>query len=284
MKPIVHNMAVDPGRELDCELAKAGILRHPSRIGRIRGDCQGLVGSVPNPGNRRETLKKAIFLSSTHQVIYVAANAGQAHALKNLLADHGITAYVSNATLDSVHFAPGDMLVGLAGGPGFHATAPRVVVLSQDAERARQIVLDAESALLEGRHSAELLQLEVDAGDDDPWPECPACHRPRLATCPVCETSGTHFAAAFMPETTRADDYEQLLVLCPTCDEPFMPRFPPRCEWCGHRFLYEQEPRDVEAMMSAPLDSHWNGPALAIIAGLVLIAALVFGWFYYILR
>jgi len=26
------------------------------------------------------------------------------------------------------------------------------------------------------------------------------------------------------------------MVLCPTCDEPFVPEYLERCEWCGHRF------------------------------------------------
>ena len=223
-------------------------------------------------------------MTPTHQVIYVAANVGQAHALKNLLADHGIAASVSNETLNAAHFAPTDMLVGLAGGTGFHDTAPRVVVLIEDAQSARRIVLDAEAALLAGRSSPELEQLEDEAGDDDAWPECPSCHRPRLATCPVCETSGTNLTAAFMPETTRADDYEQLLVLCPTCDEPFVPQFPARCEWCGHRFRYEHELQSADVPISPNFASQLSGPIATVVVGLVLVAALVFGWFYFVLR
>jgi hypothetical protein len=84
-----------------------------------------------------------------------------------------------------------------------------------------------------------------------------------------------------MPETTRADDYEQLLVLCPTCDEPFVPRFPARCEWCGHRFRYEHEPPGTDLPIFA---TSLSGPIAFVAIGLVLFAAVVFGWFYYILR
>jgi hypothetical protein len=27
-----------------------------------------------------------------------------------------------------------------------------------------------------------------------------------------------------------------MMVLCPTCDEPFFPTFPDQCPWCDHRF------------------------------------------------
>ena len=27
-----------------------------------------------------------------------------------------------------------------------------------------------------------------------------------------------------------------VLLMCPTCDEPFTPEYPRVCEWCGHQF------------------------------------------------
>jgi hypothetical protein len=75
----------------------------------------------------------------------------------------------------------------------------------------------------------------------DHWPTCPSCSRRRHTSCPICETSGTDFEQGYMPTTTAASDTVAsdtgaLLVLCPTCDEPFEPQFPSRCEWCGYRF------------------------------------------------
>ncbi len=63
-------------------------------------------------------------MSSTQRVIYIATNPQQAHLLRNLLAEHGIEAYVINDTLNSVHFEPTDWLVRAAGAPGFLPTAP----------------------------------------------------------------------------------------------------------------------------------------------------------------
>lgn len=229
-------------------------------------------------------------MSNSHRVIYVAANQGQAHALKNLLADHGIAAFVSNDTLNAVHFALGDVFIRGMGAPGFYDTAPLVVVLEEDAEEARQIALEAESAWQQGLPSPELARLEEEIGEDE-WPLCPDCKRPRLASCPVCETAGTHFAEAFLPETEAESDGDQgdspkpLLVICPTCDEPFAPQFPARCEWCGHRFPDGYEPPPVNLLSTPPV---WAPAAdlavMTVIVGLLVVVAAVFGWFYYILR
>jgi hypothetical protein len=221
-------------------------------------------------------------LSDTHRVIYVAANVGQAYALKNLLADNGIEAYVTNDTLNAVHFAGGDLLVRLAGGPGLYDTAPCVVVREDDAEDARRIALAAEYAVHEGATSAELVELERAAGDDAPWPACPHCGRPRLATCPICATAGTDFDEAFLPEEVAADDAR--LVICPTCDEPFQPRFPPRCEWCGHRFGDAHQPRAENPSDVPPDDLEMNSRTVIVVLGMIASVAALVGWFYYILH
>lgn len=229
-------------------------------------------------------------MTGTHEVIYVAATVAQAYALKNLLADHGITAYVSNDTLNSVHFTGGDLFVRLGGGPGLHDTAPRVVVLQQDAPEARRIALEAESTLQQGLASPELTQLEDEFGPDAPWPCCPHCSRPRLTSCPVCETAGTHFPEAFMPDDAWHTDSdpagggpEPLLVLCPTCDEPFAPQFPARCEWCGHRFADGYEPPGSNLLVTSPfMAAEANLRVAAVVLGLAILAALVLGWFYFI--
>lgn len=230
-------------------------------------------------------------MTGTHRVIYVAANLPQAYALKNLLAEHGITAYVSNDTLNAVHFAVGDLFVRGTGGPGFYDTAPGVVVLEENAVEARRIALEAERAVQQGLPSPELAQLEAEAGEDAEWPSCPHCGRPRLTSCPVCETAGTHFAEAFMPDNERAEtadaagDHPRLLVICPTCDEPFAPEFPARCEWCGHRFADGYEPPPVDLHATPPfLSAEVNRAATIVMLGLAAVLAAVFGWFYYILR
>jgi len=219
-------------------------------------------------------------LTSAHQVIYVAASRGQAYTLKNLLVEHGIAARVSNDFAGDVY----------GGDPTSHRNAPCVVVPEQDAERARQILDDAAGAIEQGLPSPELAQLEAEASDDDQWPACPHCGRGRLTSCPVCETAGTHFAKAFMPdlgpddEQSAADREEALMVLCPTCDEPFAAQFPSRCEWCGHRFSDGYEPPPVEMQALGRFSASDVGSRVVIVAlGLVAFVAALFGWFYYIL-
>jgi hypothetical protein len=74
-----------------------------------------------------------------------------------------------------------------------------------------------------------------------------------------------------------------LVVICPTCDDPFVPEFPPRCEWCGHRFADASEPADV--LVAPDFESiAYNGRILAVIAGMCAVLAAVIGWFYFILR
>ena len=220
-------------------------------------------------------------MANTHRVIHVAASRGQAYTLKNLLAEYGIEAQVSN------DFAGGDPY---AGDSTSHRNAPCVIVPEQDAERASQILEDAALAIEQGLPSPELAQLEAEAGEDGEWPACPHCGRGRLTSCPVCETAGTHFAQAFMPdfgaddEQPSGDRENELMVICSTCDEPFAPRFPSRCEWCGHRFRdgYEPPPGD---MPPAPLFTAVEVESRVVIVALGLIAfvAALYGWFYYVL-
>jgi hypothetical protein len=220
-------------------------------------------------------------VSDRHRAIYIAATVQQAHLMRNLLAEAGIDSFVSNETLNGVHFAPGDWLIRAAGGPGFAPTAPKLVVHEDDAEEAREILLEAESTLLAGGTAPELVQLETETGEEKAWPICPHCARPRLATCPVCETSGTEFPPAFLPEGAESDG----AVLCTICDEPFTPRFPARCEWCGHRFADGFEPKPAEPLVTKPrILDEMNSRSATVLLGMLAISAGVLGWFWYVLR
>ena len=71
-------------------------------------------------------------------------------------------------------------------------------------------------------------------------------------------------------------DSPRLMLLCPTCDEPFVPEYPRRCEWCGHDFGdgYEVDPpRQLEQI---------NSRAIALILGLLLLFAGVVVYFMYL--
>ncbi len=223
-------------------------------------------------------------MSASDRVIFVAANPQQAYLLRNLLEEHGISAYVTNDTLNSVHFGLGDVFVRGSGGPGFFPNAPRVVVSEEDAEEARRIVLEAEARQLEGGEAPELERL-AETVDEAQWPACPSCNRPRLATCPVCQSSGTHLPEAFLPEELAADAETEdgrtkLTVICPTCDEVFEPKFPARCEWCGYRFADGVEPPPLKPNVTPPVFlTDFNARAVLLLAGMASVVAALLGWF-----
>lgn len=149
----------------------------------------------------------------------------------------------------------------------------------------------------------------------DGWPVCPECGRRRITTCPVCHTSSTGFDAADAdfageregpgcacpvpegacacgpaedrppvaadapavdgPSESSAPAAAGPLVICSTCDEPFRPEFPRRCEWCGHEF---PDGFEVDVDTSGEPPEELNVRTLAVLAGLIVaaIAALVY--------
>jgi Putative prokaryotic signal transducing protein len=79
--------------------------------------------------------------TDAQRVIYVAANAQQAQLLAGALEEEGITAFVSNAALQTA----------LGGVPPGFDTAPRVLVDGVHAARAREIALEFERRLRQSR-------------------------------------------------------------------------------------------------------------------------------------
>ena len=127
-------------------------------------------------------------------------------------------------------------------------------------------------------------QAEMPQPDDDDegasWPVCPSCRRRRHTSCPVCGTAGTDFPTAFQPDEELlqgvhvALDREALLVICPSCDEPFPPLFPARCEWCGHRFADGWEPSRAQQE-----PSELNPRVWIVLAGLIVTVLTMIGVF-----
>lgn len=144
----------------------------------------------------------------------------------------------------------------------------------------------------------------ADAVIIDAWPSCPSCSKGRQAVCPYCQTAGSRFLAADEPPQlndnssnngTRLRDADPLAiidineardtptgpaVICPTCDEPFEPRYLRVCEWCGHDFgegvamsRPEQPPMD-------PMD----GRLVVFVAALTTFVVAVLWYFAYVLR
>ena len=225
-------------------------------------------------------------------VIYTARTLQDAYLLKNLLAEQRIEAIVL-----------GDALKGGSGGAeaGWE-TSTRVAVAEDDAPRARQIArkFDGQAASAAASPTAEGPGPEEPATVLDEWPRCPECDSPRSTRCQICGTAGTDFLPADMgfvwipeaddiayrpacgscgpggctpavagEEAPEADDQADgespaALLMCPTCDEPFIPQYPRVCEWCGHEFS-----GGVEFELPPPPVEQINSRVIAVIVGLL---------------
>ena len=231
--------------------------------------------------------------------IYSAQSVVQAYLLKNLLADQGITAVVSNQLL---HGGSGVDMVGTP-------TAAKVVVAAEDAETAREFALDFDDRSQEQAAWPE----EPISDEGSVWPTCPGCGAKRTTRCPICETSGTDFTEAdrgFLGELAEAaegaeagsscecsgscstkghgeshgscgkgeqaaeavgEDPETML-MCSVCDEPFEPKYPKHCEWCD----YEFEDGYVIERIVGPEEIPSRAIAVAIVLGLLMLGGLVY--------
>lgn len=209
-------------------------------------------------------------MEETQKVIYVAASVEQADLLAAVLGGRGIAAHVDN---EAVQFAAGQLM----GWPAL----PRVVVNDEDALEARTIALEFEKAARTSGRAENETQLERDDELQLPWPCCPNCGQRRHTSCPACETAGTTFPPGFMggqatdEERGQQADRKQLVLVCPICDEVFVPGFLARCEWCGYRFADGREAMPAES--SEP--SEFNGRALAVLAGIVITVAAMIAFF-----
>ncbi len=203
-------------------------------------------------------------------VVYTARTMQEAYLLKDVLAEAGIEAIVTNEVLEG---GAGVDVVGWV-------TLARVVVAEEDAETARRIAryFDGAKDSLPDDLTDDLTEEGAAEGDrsmfsandgpknasigrkmDQPptgrerlenpeaafaaWPQCPECDSPRPTRCPICGTIGSDFPQAD-PQFVGTPDSDEpaepkppgLVLMCPTCDEPFVPEFPRRCAWCDHQF------------------------------------------------
>ncbi len=245
-------------------------------------------------------------------VIYAARTATDAHQLKNLLAEAGIRAEVTNTVLE------GGAGVELLGWP----TLARVVVAGKDAERARQTALefDRKIAAMARAPAGEDSESEPPPTVPEAWPRCPRCFAPRVTKCPICGTTGVGFAQAdpeYVGTPGLADDAQptscgcgtggcsggssaaaaedglsdatggevsqptepeaagpELMLVCPTCDEPFVPQYALGCPVCYHEFPDGFAP-DPPRAAREPI-----GPrTIAVVLGLVGLVVAVFVYF-----
>ena len=185
--------------------------------------------------------------------VYYTESLHDAHTVRDLLAAAGVS-----AVLVRDPFEPGP-----SGGAG----EVRIEVAAADEPSARRVIGRFE-------YSRRGPTAEHDAAN--PWPRCSECAAPRITRCPVCQTAGHDFPQAdpdfaVLPEPGAAEeplscvrggcaadqsgeattlaggifDSSQdharerevpTMLTCTTCDEPFVPRYLKRCEWCGHTF------------------------------------------------
>lgn len=237
--------------------------------------------------------------------VYSAKSVVQAHLLKNLLADQGILAIVTNQVL---HGGAGIDLVGTP-------TAAKVVVAAEDAAAAREFALEFDE-----RTRGQAMMAAEETIDDhvSPWPTCPECGARRTTRCPICHASGTDFSEAdrgFLAELAAtaeradpgsscgcsgtcsskgaseshgecgretgigAEDAEdtETMLMCSVCDEPFKPTHPKHCEWCGHEF---EDGYVVERIVDS---DEISGRAIAVVVALGMLFLAGMAYFLIIL-
>jgi len=183
--------------------------------------------------------------------IYSTDSIRDAHTVRDLLAAARVSAVVVRDPFDRK--------------PSGDTSTIGVQVASADEAAARRVVGRLEQGRVHDGAEERVL---------DTWPRCPECEAPRIASCPVCQTAGHDFpqadfefsvppefadaeeprscgcggceaeqpggpakASGTESETVQDDTPEPPIMLtCTTCDEPFVPRYLKRCEWCGHTF------------------------------------------------
>jgi len=230
-------------------------------------------------------------LLDRHVVIYTSPDAETALRLKNHLEQVGIQADILRESIGRIGATGADSLNGSTALEGRRtqvgnsATNVQVLVSESDQIVAQQIAL--EFGRPELHRGCAVVDIVVDARDQetiDAWPTCPECGRKRHTMCPVCETAGSDFPPA---DSIAGDDETELEgtddpgdplgrqpLLCPVCDEPFIPNYLRECEWCNYDFGY-----GVEAPVKADEafePANWR--VAAVIIALVGLAGVIIAY------
>ena len=201
-------------------------------------------------------------------VIYSAASIQQAYLLKGLLGQQGIAAHVVN---DAIQIAGGDLPLGWT-------AAAKVVVGDQDAPAARQLAEEFDRQTACQPVDDDVCDMATDAQWDD-WPVCPQCGERRSARCPVCHGSGRDFALADLQQSAERD---RVLLVCPDCDDHFLPEWYRRCARCGHDFGSGIEAQSPAAFATPVTLREWLVAALTVGSGVAV--AAYFLWLFSLSR
>jgi hypothetical protein len=207
------------------------------------------------------------------EIIYIAGRIDEALLLRGLLAERGIESVIENETLQGA----------IGGLPAGEATAPRVRVAADDADKARKVVQMFERQERHGPPPQELIINDEELWRD--WPRCPQCDARRQTICPVCHVAGNNFLLAeYNPPAQQlsshaAPEDTRPLLMCPTCDEAFTPQFYRRCAWCNHEFA-----DGIETQIE---HEHFEGFGARVwwaIIGMALALAAVVGYLWWLMR
>jgi hypothetical protein len=254
-------------------------------------------------------------MQDSPKVVYAAKNVQQAYLLKNVLEEAGIRAVVSNATLES---GSGVDYVGwytlarvVVDEPDFDTA--REIALDYDRAGAAiaQQQTHEELARKEGERGPILhewpqcpkcnakritqcpvcqttgsefpeadsefvwgMGLEEIPGDEKEK-ESRACHCGSQDACSTRPPAPS--TEAELPELD--DKPERIVLMCPTCDEPFMPEFPRDCAMCGHRF-----PDGFEVELRPAPPEQIGSRVIAMIVGMAALLISLVCYFVWIVK
>jgi hypothetical protein len=216
-------------------------------------------------------------LDERQVVIFADAQPGLAYLVRNRLAEAGIESFIAN---ESLPYGANELLPAVIG--------PRVIVAEADADAAREIVAEFQREPKEIAAGDDRLAAAGARGKEAPPvgvaergtladAVCPQCGRARMTVCPFCHTASTDFPRADQPPLAEGDSDGELLI-CRTCDEPFVPDYYRRCEWCGHDFGSGVEIKSKE------VTDYLNDRVIVAVVASALTLLAIFAYFSTILR
>ena len=250
-------------------------------------------------------------------VVYSARTAQDAHLLRNLLVDEGIEAVVLNAALadgagvDAIGWSTAARVAV------DEADAARARVIAAEFDRGSPALPSSTSHVSQEETTAMLLDVwpTCPACQKRRVTRCPICGTAgsdfppadtgfsaiaeldaTLAAGPEtgcgpqgCSSdgcAGDHGSTISEvddpnrpPETPPSDDdtAETPMLMCTTCDEPFVPQYAGQCEWCGHRF---DDGYAVEIDRRAP--ERFNARMIGVLIGLAVLGGGLMVYFLWI--
>ena len=78
--------------------------------------------------------------------------------------------------------------------------------------------------------------------------------------------------ASAEPDAADGPHSTEGMLMCPTCDEPFVPEYPRQCEWCGHEF---DDGYEVPQPTGTPEEASGSKVYLVVVGLLALLIASV---------